>query len=121
MDKVPNALRDKLGVAIGQQVYKAYRDMLASDRWRPLANFGARPQRLLFSEILSGPAAVAGPVITTHLEFFSSAVQPAQLCQHWNQGSQGVGCSLYQRACCAEHDQYHAGRKLYLRSVSMGT
>jgi transaldolase len=49
MDKVPDALRDKLGIAIGQQVYKAYRDILASDRWQRLANFGARPQRLLFA------------------------------------------------------------------------
>lgn len=49
IDKVPDALRDKLGIAIGQQVYKAYRDMLASDRWQRLANFGARPQRLLFA------------------------------------------------------------------------
>ena len=49
MDKVPDTLRDKLGIAIGQQVYKAYRDMLASDRWQRLANFGARPQRLLFA------------------------------------------------------------------------
>jgi transaldolase len=49
MEKVPNQLRDKLGIAIGQQVYKAYRDVLASDRWQRLANFGARPQRLLFA------------------------------------------------------------------------
>src|SRR6202041_1714441 len=49
MDKVPDPLRDKLGIAIGQQVYKAYRDVLASDRWQRLANFGARPQRLLFA------------------------------------------------------------------------
>jgi transaldolase len=49
MDKVPDALRSKLGIAIGQQVYKAYREMLDSDRWQRLANFGARPQRLLFA------------------------------------------------------------------------
>jgi transaldolase len=49
MDKVPDQLRDKLGIAIGQQAYKAYRDVLASDRWQRLANFGARPQRLLFA------------------------------------------------------------------------
>jgi transaldolase len=49
MEKVPDQLRDKLGIAIGQQVYKAYRDILASDRWQRLANFGARPQRLLFA------------------------------------------------------------------------
>jgi transaldolase len=49
MDKVPGGLRDKLGIAIGQQIYKAYRDILESDRWQRLANFGARPQRLLFA------------------------------------------------------------------------
>ncbi len=49
IDKVPGALRDRLGVAIGQQAYKAYRDVLASDRWQRLANCGARPQRLLFA------------------------------------------------------------------------
>lgn len=49
MDKVPDPLRDKLGIAIGQQVYKAYRDLMESDRWQRLENLGARPQRLLFA------------------------------------------------------------------------
>jgi transaldolase len=49
MDKVPTELRDKLGPAIGQQAYKAYRDVLESDRWQRLANLGARAQRLLFA------------------------------------------------------------------------
>ena len=49
MDKVPDRDRDKLGVAIGQQTYKAYRDVLESDRWQRLANTGARAQRLLFA------------------------------------------------------------------------
>ncbi len=49
MDKVPDRDRDKLGVAIGQQAYKAYRDVLESDRWQRLANSGARAQRLLFA------------------------------------------------------------------------
>ncbi|MGO9060382.1 MAG: transaldolase [Candidatus Binataceae bacterium] len=49
LDKVPAKLRDELGVAIGQQAYKAYRDVLESDRWQRLANHGARPQRLLFA------------------------------------------------------------------------
>jgi transaldolase len=49
MEKAPNNLRDTLGIAIGQQVYKAYRDLLESDRWQRLANCGARPQRLLFA------------------------------------------------------------------------
>ena len=49
MDKVPERDRDKLGVAMGQQTYRAYRDVLASDRWQRLANCGARAQRLLFA------------------------------------------------------------------------
>lgn len=49
MDKVPSPLSDRLGIAIGGQVYKAYRDLLESDRWQRLANSGARPQRLLFA------------------------------------------------------------------------
>jgi transaldolase len=49
MDKVPDRDRDKLGVAIGQQTYAAYRDLLESDRWQRLANWGARAQRLLFA------------------------------------------------------------------------
>ena len=46
---MPDRDRDKLGVAIGQQTYKAYRDLLESERWQRLANSGARAQRLLFA------------------------------------------------------------------------
>src|SRR5208283_3489125 len=49
MDKVPSNLRDKLGIAISQQAYKSYRDLLETDRWQRLAAHGARPQRLLFA------------------------------------------------------------------------
>ncbi len=49
MDKVPSELRDKLGPAVGQQTYKAYRDVLDSNRWQRLENWGARAQRLLFA------------------------------------------------------------------------
>jgi len=47
--RVPERLRDTLGIAIGKQIYKAYRDTLDSDRWQRLASFGARPQKLLFA------------------------------------------------------------------------
>jgi transaldolase len=43
------ALQNQLGIAVGQQCYAAYRDMLASQRWQRTLNFGARPQRLLFA------------------------------------------------------------------------
>jgi transaldolase len=46
---VPEPLRNTLGVAVAQQIYKAYRDLMESDRWQRLAGFGARPQRLLFA------------------------------------------------------------------------
>ena len=49
MGKTPEALRDKLGIAIAKRTYKAYRDLLASPRWQKLAAAGARPQRLLFA------------------------------------------------------------------------
>ncbi len=48
-DKVPAKLRNRLGIAVGQQTYKAYRDLMDSDRWQRLENQGARPQRLLFA------------------------------------------------------------------------
>jgi transaldolase len=47
--KVPEALVNKLGVAIGQRTYKAYHDLLGSDRWLRAANAGARAQRLLWA------------------------------------------------------------------------
>lgn len=46
---MPESDRDKLGIAIGQQAYATYRELLDSDRWQRLANCGARPQRLLFA------------------------------------------------------------------------
>ncbi len=48
-DKVPKALRNRLGIAIAKRTYKAYRELLASKRWQKLAGAGARPQRLLWA------------------------------------------------------------------------
>ena len=47
--KVPDALRDKLGIAIANRTYKAARDLLGSPRWQRSYNAGARPQRLLWA------------------------------------------------------------------------
>jgi transaldolase len=49
LGKVPEALRDRLGIAIAKRTYAAYRTLLNSDRWQRLANAGARPQRLLWA------------------------------------------------------------------------
>ena len=48
-DAVPPALRNRLGIAVAKQAYRAYRDLLNSPRWRRLAAAGARPQRLLWA------------------------------------------------------------------------
>jgi transaldolase len=49
MGKVPDALRDRLGIAIAMRTYKAYRTLLSSPRWQRAYNAGARPQRLLWA------------------------------------------------------------------------
>ena len=47
--KVPDHLRNRLGIAVATQTYAAYRDLMETDRWQRLAGQGARPQRLLFA------------------------------------------------------------------------
>jgi transaldolase len=48
IDKAPAVSRNKLGIAVAAQTYRAYRELLASPRWRNLADAGAQPQRLLW-------------------------------------------------------------------------
>jgi len=47
--RVPDALKNRLGIAIAQRTYAAYRALLASPRWQRAYNAGARPQRLLWA------------------------------------------------------------------------
>jgi len=49
MGKVPDSLRDQLGIAIARRTYKAYRALLDSPRWQRALNSGASPQRLLWA------------------------------------------------------------------------
>jgi len=49
MGEAPDELRDRLGIAIGKRAYRAYRELLDSERWQRLENAGARPQRLLWA------------------------------------------------------------------------
>ncbi len=48
-DRVPEALRNQLGIAVAKRTYKAYRTLLGSPRWQRVFNAGARPQRLLWA------------------------------------------------------------------------
>jgi transaldolase len=47
--KVPEALSNQLGIAIGKRIYKAYCDLISLPRWKRVFNAGARPQRLLLA------------------------------------------------------------------------
>jgi transaldolase len=48
-DEVPDDLKNTLGVAVGKVTYRDWRRLFASDRWKRLADQGARLQRLLFA------------------------------------------------------------------------
>jgi transaldolase len=48
-EKLPGELRNRLGIAVAMQTYRAYRELLASARWQKLAAAGALPQRLLWA------------------------------------------------------------------------
>ena len=48
-DRVPDALRNRLGIAVAKRTYKAYRALLDSPRWQRVFNAGAPPQRLLWA------------------------------------------------------------------------
>ncbi|HWO16940.1 MAG TPA: transaldolase [Solirubrobacterales bacterium] len=48
-DEAPDELRNRLGVAVGHHCFRAYHELLDSERWQRLLNEGARPQRLLWA------------------------------------------------------------------------
>jgi transaldolase len=47
--KVPEPLRNRLGIAVAMRTYQAYRSLLGSPRWQRVYNAGVRPQRLLWA------------------------------------------------------------------------
>jgi len=47
--KVPDDLKNQLGIAIAKRTYKAARALIASPRWQRAYNSGARPQRPLWA------------------------------------------------------------------------
>jgi transaldolase len=48
-DKVPDSLKNKLGIAIAMRTYKAAHSLMSSPGWQRIYNAGARPQRLLWA------------------------------------------------------------------------
>jgi len=49
LNKVPDELRARLGIAIAGRAYKAYCDLLATPRFSAIVNAGYNPQRLLWA------------------------------------------------------------------------
>jgi len=47
--QVPPDLKDTLALAVGLEIYRAYRQLMSSDRFQRLENEGARGQRLLWA------------------------------------------------------------------------
>jgi transaldolase len=48
-DAIPPSLRNRLGIAISQQTYRAWREMYKAPAWRRLADAGVPEQRLLWA------------------------------------------------------------------------
>jgi transaldolase len=60
-DKVPQELRNRLGIAVAARTYRAHNELLASKRWRDLEAAGARKQRMLWASTgTKDPKAAAG-------------------------------------------------------------
>ena len=68
-DAVSPSLRNRLGIAIAMRTYKAYRDLLASSRWKKLVAAGALPQRMLWAS--TGTKDPAAPD-TLYIEAFAA-------------------------------------------------
>ncbi len=68
-EKAPADLKNKLGIAIGQDCYKAYCDFLTTPRFLRARNNGARAQRLLWAS--TGTKDPAAPD-TMYVEAFAS-------------------------------------------------
>ena len=47
--RVPETLRNQLGIAVAKLTYKAASAVLSSSRWQRIYNLGGRPQRLLWA------------------------------------------------------------------------
>jgi transaldolase len=47
--EIPAAFHNRLGIAMAMRVYRAHRELIASDRWQQLALAGAMPQRVLWA------------------------------------------------------------------------
>lgn len=66
-DRLPPSLKNRLGVAVGKECYRAYTERYATDRFLRLQNAGARPQRLLFASTSTKDPRLANTFYVTEL------------------------------------------------------
>jgi len=65
--KVPGSLENTLALAIGYDVYRAYRSLMQTDRWLSLEAKGARMQRLLWASTSTKDPAAPDTLYVTGL------------------------------------------------------
>ena len=66
-DKGPEGSNNTLGIAMARRTYVAYRELLASQRWKLLAEKGALPQRLLWASTGTKDPAASDVLYVTSL------------------------------------------------------
>jgi transaldolase len=93
--RVPDTLKNRLGIAIAKRAYNAYRSLLSSERWRRALNFGARPQRLLWASTGSKDPAASDTLYIQALAapFTISTIPEATLKAFADHGELGAGLS----------------------------
>ncbi len=64
---VPSELKNQLGLAVGRATYRAYRDVMESERFQRLENEGARMQRLLWASTKTKDPAAPDTLYVTGL------------------------------------------------------
>jgi len=56
--RLPARLQNRLALAVGRDIYRAYRQLMDSERWQRLENAGARMQRLLWASTSTKEASI---------------------------------------------------------------
>jgi transaldolase len=93
-EETPAEFHNRLGICMAMQAYQAQCELLASERWRRLAEAGAQPQRLLWAS--TGTKDAAAPD-TLYVEAL---------------GASGTIITLPEKILLAFHEHGHLGTVL---------
>jgi transaldolase len=108
LDKVPDTLKNRLGIAIAQKTYKAYQELIASLRWQRAYNAGARPQRLLWASTGTKDPKASDVLYITSLAapFTVNTMPEATLQAFGDHGDVGAGLPVDGGDCEATFAQF---------------